>query len=71
MDTVAGSGEGIVVTKRGKPVEKPVAADLPALGTSFGCMRGRTRILDDLAEPVEEAGDADDRPAQWRAASGH
>lgn len=64
MDRVAETGKEIVVTKRGKPVAKLVAVDLPAPGTSFGCMRGRTRVLGDLAEPVEAAWDADDRTEQ-------
>lgn len=59
MDRVAESGEEIVVTKRGKPVAKLVAVDVPAPETSFGCMRSRTRVLGDLTEPVEEAWDAD------------
>lgn len=64
MDRVAENGEEIVVTKRGKPVAKLVAVDLPSPGTSFGCMGGRTRVQGDLVEPVEEAWDAEDRTEQ-------
>ena len=64
MDRVAESREEIVITKRGKPVARLVAIELPSAGTSFGCMRDRTRILGDLLEPVEEAWDAQEPAAQ-------
>ena len=63
MDRVAELGEEIVITKRGKPVARLVPIEPPLAPTSFGCMRGRARVVGDLVAPVEEAWDAEDQAA--------
>ena len=44
MDTV--DNDGIVITKRGKPVAKLVPYD-PGFAQFIGCMKGQIKILDD------------------------
>jgi len=53
MDEVQSRGEGIVITKRGKPVvrvvplEEPEKTDKPSI---FGFMRGMATIVGDIVE---------------------
>ena len=55
MDEVQSRGEGIVITKRGKPVvrvvplEEPARADKPSI---FGFMRGMATITGDIVGPI-------------------
>jgi prevent-host-death family protein len=58
MDTVARTGDPVIVTKRGKPVAKlcPITEPLSPL---VGCMKGRIEILGDIVSPVDVEWDAE------------
>jgi prevent-host-death family protein len=57
LDTVADSGEPLTITKRGRPVARPVPR--PAAAAPFGALAGSVREQRDLVAPVDEAWDAD------------
>jgi prevent-host-death family protein len=50
LDQVAASGETLIVTKRGKPVAKVVAADEP----EHKPLRGSVQILGDIVGPLDD-----------------
>ncbi len=58
MDTVARTGDAVIVTKRGKPVAKlcPITEPLSPL---LGCMKGRIEILGDIVSPIDVEWDAE------------
>ena len=58
MDTVARTGDSVILTKRGKPVAKicPISAPRPSL---FGFMKGRVEILGDIVSPIDVEWDAE------------
>ena len=55
MDDVAETGEEIVITKRGKPVARLLAAEKAKPKPrefEFGYMRGTVKFLGDVIEPI-------------------
>lgn len=48
---VHATGEPVVVTKRGKPIVKVVAAEKEAASLP-GCMTGKVKILGDIESPI-------------------
>ena len=50
MDRVQATGEPVIVTKRGKPVVKVIAAG-PEKDDLFGLMKGRMEIVGDIESP--------------------
>lgn len=59
MDEVAEKRMPLVITKHGRPVAKLVPIDEEAEPDLFGCLAGTARIQGDLAEPVDEAWEAE------------
>ena len=57
MDQVAASGEGIVITKRGKPVARLVPAREP--GTLVGFFREHIESVGDVVSPMADGWDAE------------
>ena len=61
MDEVAQKRAPIIITKRGKPIEKLVPVhDSPI--DPFGCMAGTAKICGDVINPIEDidwTGDAE------------
>jgi prevent-host-death family protein len=53
MGKVNRDHEEIVITKRGKPVAKLVAADDPEAPTGYGCMKGTIEIIGDIDAPLD------------------
>ena len=76
MDSVAKTGEPVVITKHGREVARLIHAQ-PEPESLFGYMRGTVQFKGDVAMPIEEewsalAGDEDhlyesSRPARARA----
>ena len=61
MDEVADTGEGIVITKNGRPVSCLVPyRERPK--TLFGIDRGRLEILGDIVSPIEVEWEAESNP---------
>ena len=58
LDTVAESGQAVLVTKRGKPVAQVVPFSSPTPPKVFGWMRGTAQWSDDLLSS-QETWDAD------------
>jgi len=58
MDTVARTGDSVILTKRGKPVAKicPITQPQPSV---FGFMKGRIEILGDIISPIDVEWDAE------------
>lgn len=58
MDTVARTGDSVVLTKRGKPVAKlcPITPPRPSI---YGFMKGRIEILGDIVSPIDVEWDAE------------
>ena len=54
MDRVAQTGEGIVITKNGKPVAELRPYGAPRANTLFGLYQGQVLIEGDILEPVEQ-----------------
>ena len=52
MDEVRATRETVVITKKGRPVAKLVAAEEPS-GELFGCLAGTVEIIGDIESPVE------------------
>jgi prevent-host-death family protein len=55
LDEVAQTGEGIEVTKHGRPVARVVPVPRQAARDWGDCMRGTARIEGDLVAPASEA----------------
>lgn len=60
MDEVASTHREILITKRGKPVAKLVAAGSPP--ALFGSLSGTVQIRGDIVSPTGEAWEADEEP---------
>lgn len=60
MDDVQSSGGEIVITKRGRPVARLIAAAPRRTTELFGRMSGSVRILGDLIAPIGESWDAEE-----------
>jgi prevent-host-death family protein len=63
MDQVALKHSEIVITKRGKPVARLVAASPDKVTTHvgvFGCMKGSVEVLGDITKPLDEKWSADE-----------
>lgn len=58
MDRVAATGRPIVITKRGTPVARLVAATTRP-PTLFGFMSGRIQVLGDIVAPIDARWDAE------------
>jgi prevent-host-death family protein len=58
MDRVHEFGEEILITKRGKPVAKLGPVSSRKVGSSFGCMSKRGKIVSEIESPVEVEWDA-------------
>lgn len=58
MDEVAATGEGVIVTKNGKPVSRLEPYRRPPQ-TLFGCSRGAIDVVGDIVAPIE---------VEWEAA---
>jgi len=58
MDTVARTGDSVILTKRGKPVAKICPMESPP-SSIFGCMKGRIEILGDIISPIDVEWDAE------------
>jgi prevent-host-death family protein len=59
MDEVAETGEGVVITKNGKPVAELVPAkrfDKPL----FGALKGSITYMGDIISPIDEKWDAEE-----------
>jgi len=58
LERVRKTGKPILVTRRGVPVAQVVPPPAPSRGSksSFGCMAGTARELEDIVEPLP-AGD--------------
>jgi len=63
MDQVAETGQGIVITKNGRPVSRLVPYRLKP-STFFGRDRHRIRILGDIVEPVDVEWEAEINPSR-------
>jgi len=61
MDEVAKTRKSIVITKRGKPVAKLVAAEPEPRRRLFGCMAGTVTFEGDILAPLE---------VEWEAEAG-
>jgi len=61
MDEVAKTRKSIVITKRGKPVAKLVAAEPAPRQRLFGCMAGTVTYEGDILAPLE---------VEWEAEAG-
>ena len=58
MDEVAETGEGVLITKNGKPVAELVPAkhtDKPL----FGALKGSITYMGDIVSPIDEEWDAE------------
>lgn len=58
MDSVAETGNSIVVTKRGRAVAR-LSPARARRGPGLGFMKGRIQILGDIVAPIDAAWDAD------------
>jgi prevent-host-death family protein len=58
LDTVDRTREGLVITKRGRPVAKLVPVDKKQPLDIFGCMKGTFRITGDIVGPEPDAWEA-------------
>lgn len=56
LDEVAESGEGLIITKRGKPVARLVP--MPGTRELFGALAGSVLREDDIVSPIGEDWDA-------------
>ena len=54
IDTVAESGQPIVVTKRGKPVARLVPIEAASAPSAYGYLEGSVRFTDDLLSTGEQ-----------------
>ena len=61
MDEIAKTRKPIVITKRGKPVAKLVAAEPEPRQPLFGCMAGTVTFEGDLLAPLD---------VEWEAEAG-
>ena len=61
MDEVAKTRKSIVITKRGKPVAKLVAAEPEPRQPLFGCMAGTVTFEGDILAPLD---------IEWEAEAG-
>jgi len=52
LDEVAQTGEGLIITKRGKPVARLVP--MPATEDPFGAMAGSVLRSNDIVSPIGE-----------------
>ena len=59
MDEVEGTGQEVVITKRGRAVARLCPVVPASARDVFGCMRGTVVILGDLVAPLEEPWEAD------------
>lgn len=57
MDQVAASGEGVVITKNGRPISRLEPYRKNA-GTLFGSMQGSVEVLGDIVAPCDEEWEA-------------
>jgi prevent-host-death family protein len=48
LDTVDRTREGIIITKRGRPIAKLIPVETKDFGSIFGCMKGTFRIKGDI-----------------------
>jgi antitoxin (DNA-binding transcriptional repressor) of toxin-antitoxin stability system len=60
MDQVSRTGEGIIVTKHGKPVARLVPMDAQTPRHTFGLLSDQTEIYGDIVEPTDESWHADE-----------
>lgn len=58
MDTVARTGDPVILTKRGKPVAK-ICPITPSRSSIYGFMKGRIEILGDIISPIDVVWDAE------------
>jgi prevent-host-death family protein len=58
LDTVDRTREGLVITKRGRPVAKLVPIDTEPAQSIFGCMKGTFRITGDIVGPEPDVWEA-------------
>lgn len=59
MVRVAATGEGIVITKRGRPVAKLISV-VPPPTSAFGFAKGMVEYMGDVISPVSEPWTPDD-----------
>lgn len=58
MDEVAKTGEGVVVTKNGKPIAKLVPHKAAERPSPFGIWKGEIEIAGDIISPIDVEWDA-------------
>lgn len=58
MDEVAKTGEGVVVTKNGKPIAELVPHKTTERPSPFGIWKGKVEITGDIISPVDVEWDA-------------
>lgn len=58
MDEVARTGEGILITKNGKPVAELHPPTRFRLKSPFGCWKGMIEITGDVMSPIDVEWDA-------------
>lgn len=56
MDEVQATRQPVVITKKGRPVAKLIAADTKPRDI-IGCLRGQVQIVGDIVSPVVPAED--------------
>ena len=56
MDEVQTRREGVLITKKGRPVARIAPADRPRKDI-FGCLKGVVQIIGDIESPVVPASD--------------
>lgn len=58
MDEVAATGEGVVVTKNGKPVVELVPHKAASKRSPFGIWKDKVKITGDIMSPIDVEWDA-------------
>jgi prevent-host-death family protein len=58
LDTVDRTREGLIITKRGRPVAKLVPVEHEPVSNIFGCMKGTFRVTGDIVGPEPDAWEA-------------